>query len=170
MESYLGDVVKGTVTLIKGLFVTFAHLFHRPITLQYPEERAQMTLRFRGRLVLPIDPEKGINRCTACRRCMQTCPNHSIEVEKAVEKDERGRSKASRYLYNLATCMFCNLCVEACPYSALVMSDEYELATTDKSSLVIDLVAEHYRFEGKKSDWWRNKFGAPVTAGEVRRG
>ena len=170
MESYVGDVVKGTVTLIKGLFVTFAHLFHRPITLQYPEERAQMTLRFRGRLVLPIDPEKGINRCTACQRCMQTCPNHSIDVERAVEKDERGRSKASRYLYNLATCMFCNLCVEACPYSALVMSDEYELATTDKSSLVIDLVAEHYRFEGKKADWWRNKFRAPVTAGEVRRG
>jgi formate hydrogenlyase subunit 6/NADH:ubiquinone oxidoreductase subunit I len=73
-------------------------------------------------------------------------------------------------MYNLATCMFCNLCVEACPYFALVMSDEYELATTDKSGLMIDLVAERFSFTGEKADWWRNKFRAPVTAGETRHG
>ena len=170
VQSNFVEVLKGIVSLVKGLLVTFSHLFRRPITLQYPEQRAPMTLRFRGRLALPIDAEKGINRCAACRRCMQTCPNHSIEVERAEEKDERGRTKASRYMYNLATCMFCNLCVEACPYFALVMSDEYELATTDKSGLMIDLVAERFRFEGEKADWWQNKFRAPVAAGEKKHG
>lgn len=170
MENWIGDVVRGTVTLVKGMFLTFSHLFHRPITLQYPESRAPMMLRFRGRLVLPVDPETGGNRCTACRRCMKACPNHSIEVEKAAEKDERGRSRASRYMYNLATCMFCNLCVEACPYSALVMSDEFELAATEKKGLLIDLVAERYRFEGKKADWWRGKFRTPVEEGEEKHG
>ena len=37
--------------------------------------------------------------------------------------------KPAKYLYNLGTCMFCNLCVEVCPFFALVMSDEHELAT-----------------------------------------
>ena len=58
----------------------------------------------------------------------------------------------------MGTCMFCNLCVEACPYFALVMSDEHELAATDKSGLVIDLVAEKHRLKGKKAAWWQKKF------------
>jgi NADH-quinone oxidoreductase subunit I len=165
MEGYVFEIIKGTITLVKGLFVTLKHMFHKPITLQYPEQRARLPLRFRGRLVLPIDPERGAQRCAACKRCMQVCPNHSIEVEKAAEKDERGRSKPTFYMYNLASCMFCNLCVESCPYSALIMSDEYELATTGKSGLLLDLVKENYRLTGDKAAWWQNRFRAPGKEG-----
>ena len=62
-------------------------MFRKPITVQYPEQRVVLPLRFRGRLVMPIDPEKGTNRCTACMRCVKICPNHSIDIEKATGPD-----------------------------------------------------------------------------------
>ena len=61
--------------------------------------------------------------------------------------------------------MFCNLCVEVCPFFALVMSDEHELATTDRSGLVIDLVAEKHQLKGKKAGWWQRKFRAAAEEG-----
>jgi formate hydrogenlyase subunit 6/NADH:ubiquinone oxidoreductase subunit I len=58
----------------------------------------------------------------------------------------------------MGTCIFCNLCVEVCPFFAIVMSDEHELATTEKADLVVDLVAEKHRLTGKKAKWWQLKF------------
>ena len=34
--------------------------------------------------------------------------------------------------------MYCGLCVEACPFDALAMSDQYELADYDLRNLVYD--------------------------------
>jgi len=158
MDSYLAGAVRGIVSLAKGLGITFSYLFQKPITVQYPEERVALPLRFRGRLVLPVDPKTGRNRCTACMRCVRICPNHSIDIEKASDPDPAAKPRPARYLYNLGTCMFCNLCVETCPFFAIVLSDEHELAMTDRSGLVIDLVAEQYKLSGKKAPWWQGKF------------
>ncbi|HVP18810.1 MAG TPA: 4Fe-4S dicluster domain-containing protein [Spirochaetia bacterium] len=164
MDRDVVSILKAIASLPRGLWITFSYLFRRPITIQYPEEKAELPLRFRGRLVMPIDQQKGTNRCTACMRCVTICPNHSIDIEP--EKDPGGEQKPrpARYLYNLGTCMFCNLCVEVCPFFALVMSDEHELATTERSGLVIDLVKERYRLSGKKAGWWQQKFRS--AAGE----
>ena len=48
--------------------------------------------------------------------------------------------------------------INAVCFFALVMSDEHELAATDTSGLVIDLVAEKHRLAGKKAWWWQKKF------------
>jgi NADH-quinone oxidoreductase subunit I len=152
------QVLSGIASLGKGLGITFAYMFRKPITVQYPEKRAVLPLRYRGRLVMPIDQEKGTNRCTACMRCVKICPNHSIDIEKAVGPDGAPVAKPAKYLYNLGTCMFCNLCVEVCPFFALVMSDEHELATTDRTGLVLDLAAEKHHLTGKKASWWQKKF------------
>jgi NADH-quinone oxidoreductase subunit I len=150
--------LKGARSLLQGMGITFSYLFRKPITLQFPEKRAVMTLRFRGRLVLPIDVDKGETRCTACMRCVKICPNHSIDVEREAAHDRSPRPRPAKYLYNMGTCMFCNLCVEACPYFAIVMSDEHELAATGKGGLIIDLAAERHRLAGKKAAWWQKKF------------
>jgi NADH-quinone oxidoreductase subunit I len=154
----IGRVLSGIASLGRGLWITFAYMFRKPITVQYPEQRVVLPLRFRGRLVMPVDPEKGTNRCTACMRCVNICPNHSIDIEKQTGPDGAPLPKPAKYLYNLGTCMFCNLCVEVCPFFALVMSDEHELATTDRGGFVRDLAAEKYRLTGKKASWWQRKF------------
>lgn len=159
MFKYLKDIFTGIISLCEGLWVTLKHCFRPRATLQYPEERPELSLRFRGRLVMPIDPEKGAHRCTACMLCVKACPNRSIElIEKEVGEDGKPKPKACKYVYNLGTCMFCNLCVEACSFGAIVMSDEYENATMDKKSLTMDLVAEKYVIKGKKEKWWISKF------------
>jgi NADH-quinone oxidoreductase subunit I len=158
MIKYLVDLVKGIVSLFEGLGVTLKHCFRRPITLQYPEKRPDVSLRFRGRLVMPVDPATGDNRCTACMICVRACPNHSIDVEKLIGEDGKPKPKVSKYIYNLGSCMFCNLCVESCAFAAIIMSDEYETAVQNKTSLIMDLAAEKYKLSGKKAPWWQSKF------------
>jgi len=53
---------------------------------------------------------------------------------------EEGRKLKVLDVYNLdATwCMYCGLCVEACPFDALAMSDQFELADYDLTNLVFD--------------------------------
>jgi NADH-quinone oxidoreductase subunit I len=157
MFKYIGNIISGIISLLQGMGVTFKHMFRKSFTLQYPEQRPELPTRFRGRLVLPVDPEKGDNRCTACMMCVKACPNHSLDVEKVIEEG-KPKPKAKRYDYNLATCIFCNLCVESCPFFAIVMSDEYELAVEDKSKLQMELVSEKYVLTGKKAKWWLTKF------------
>jgi NADH-quinone oxidoreductase subunit I len=158
MIKYLGEIISGIISLLKGMIITFKYMFKPPITIQYPEMRPDLPQRFRGRLVLPVDPEKGDHRCTACMLCVRACPNHSIEVEKMVDETGKPRPKAVKYHYNLASCMFCNLCVESCTFAAIVMSDEYELSTEDKSKLQRELVSEKYQLTGKKAAWFQSKF------------
>ncbi len=155
---YVWKIIAGLFSLIAGLWITFKYMFTRPITIQYPKQHAKIPLRFRGRLVLPIDEVKGENRCTACMLCVKACPNHSLDVEKLTGADGKPKPRPAKYIYNLGTCMFCNLCVEACPFFAIVMSDEYELAVDDRKGLIVDLVPERTVLEGAKARWWQGKF------------
>jgi NADH-quinone oxidoreductase subunit I len=161
MLNYVAGIIKGIISLCEGLAVTLKHVFRRPITLQYPEERPDLQLRFRGRLVMPVDPATGDNRCTACMICVRACPNHSLDTEK-IMVEGKPKPKPAKFMYNLATCMFCNLCVESCPFFAIVMSDEFETATENKDSLMQDLAAEKYKITGKKAGWWESKFKTEV--------
>jgi len=170
MFNYIKSIVKGIISLLEGLGVTFKHLFHRPITLQYPEEKPDLSLRFRGRLAMPVDKEKGSVRCTACMMCARACPNGSIiKIEKQVV-DGKPKPKAAKFEYNAGTCMYCNLCVEACPFAAIIMTDDYELASYDKNDFILELVSEQYEIKGKKEEWWKNKFKEPASiAGEKEK-
>ena len=53
-----------------------------------------------------------------------------------VSKSEDGSKHIDRYVYEVGACMMCGLCVAACPYDAIEMSHEYELATRDRDDLV----------------------------------
>jgi ferredoxin len=49
-------------------------------------------------------------------------------------------------------CVFCGLCVDACPFDALYMTNDYELSAYDKSALKYtpDMLAVPPKLEGKK--------------------
>ncbi|HDT15616.1 MAG TPA: NADH-quinone oxidoreductase subunit I [Firmicutes bacterium] len=157
MFRYIAELIKGSVSLLEGLGITLKHMFHPAITLQYPEKKPELPLRFRGRLVMPVDFEKGTHRCTACMICVKACPNGSLDTAKKVE-DGRPKPVAEWYSYNLSTCIFCNLCVESCPFSAIIMSDEYECSVYERKDMMLELVSEEYKLEGKKAKWWQSKF------------
>ncbi|MFP4466845.1 MAG: NuoI/complex I 23 kDa subunit family protein [Candidatus Goldiibacteriota bacterium] len=157
MFKYIAEIIKGSVSLIEGMAVTLKHMFRPAITCRYPEEKPDLPLRFRGRLVMPVDPEKGKHRCTGCMICVRVCPNRSLDTAK-IMVDGKPKAEADWYTYNLSTCIFCNLCVESCPFGAIIMSDEYECSVYERKDLILELTGEKYELKGKKAKWWQSKF------------
>jgi NADH:ubiquinone oxidoreductase subunit E len=65
--------------IFKGMATTFRNFFAPKVTRQYPEERPQMSERWRGRLDLIYDPF-GEHKCEVCFQCAQVCPVEAIDM------------------------------------------------------------------------------------------
>ena len=59
--------------------VTFKHMFHRPITFQYPREQRTIPDGHRGALGL-LRYDDGHERCVGCDLCEAACPSRCIKV------------------------------------------------------------------------------------------
>jgi NADH-quinone oxidoreductase subunit I len=106
-----------------GLAVTGRYLFRKKFTVQYPEERAPMSPRFRGLHAQRRYPN-GEERCIACKLCEVVCPAMAITIESAQRED--GTRRTTRYDIDLTKCIFCGFCEEACPVDAIVETRIYE--------------------------------------------
>ena len=125
--------------LIIGFATTFKHLFKKPITVNYPEQKVPMFPKFRGKQVLMRD-ENGLEKCVACGLCSVACPADAIYLE-AAENDgtvEAGPRYASVYQIHKTRCIFCGYCEEACPVGAIFMGKDYELAVYSKADFIWD--------------------------------
>src|SRR3989441_3786747 len=71
--------------LIVGFATTLKHLFKKPITVNYPEQKLPMFPKYRGKQVLMRD-ENGLEKCVACGLCSVACPADAIYLE-AAEND-----------------------------------------------------------------------------------
>ena len=128
---------KSLIALILGHLTVFKHIFKKPVTLEYPEVKKELNEHFRGEHALVSD-ENGKLLCTACGTCQKVCPSfNTISIEK--EKDENGKFYPKGYSIDLNTCIFCGNCVQYCPFGAIKMGKEYELASEKKSSLKLDI-------------------------------
>jgi len=104
--------------LFKGLRLTGGYLWRKQFTIQYPEERAPMSPRFRGLHALRRD-ENDEECCVGCKLCEATCPALAITIETGPREDD-GSRRTTRYDIDLFKCIFCGYCVEACPVDAIV--------------------------------------------------
>ncbi|MHB1323555.1 MAG: NuoI/complex I 23 kDa subunit family protein [Coriobacteriia bacterium] len=118
--------------LLKGLLISLRNWRRGPITVQYPYEKLELPERSRW-AVRPKYFADGSPRCTACLACVRVCPDHILGLD--VETREDKSKHIDRFSYELGACMMCGLCVESCPFDAICMSHEYELATTDRGAL-----------------------------------
>jgi NADH-quinone oxidoreductase subunit I len=109
--------------LFKGLSVTGRYMFKRKVTLQYPEEKAPVSPRFRGLHALRRYPN-GEERCIACKLCEAVCPALAITIE--AEPRDDGSRRTTRYDIDLFKCIFCGFCEESCPVDSIVETRLYE--------------------------------------------
>ncbi len=109
--------------LLRGMMITGRHFFVKKITVQYPEERAPQSPRFRGLHALRRYPN-GEERCIACKLCEAVCPALAITIES--EEREDGTRRTTRYDIDLFKCIFCGFCEEACPVDSIVETRIYE--------------------------------------------
>jgi formate hydrogenlyase subunit 6/NADH:ubiquinone oxidoreductase subunit I len=100
------------------------HTFSKPATEMYPAQKPQLPEKYRGK------PSFDYNKCIGCGLCARDCPSKAIEMVKVDNKQRRPQ-------VSLSKCVFCYQCAETCPKKAIDYSCTYELATTDKSSLVV---------------------------------
>ena len=107
--------------LLDGLLTVLKHLFMRPVTLEYPENKRYQSEAFRGK---PL-----VNGCVGCGVCKKVCPSNAIEYT----KDENG--KVISYTFDLKKCIFCGNCMYYCPKKAISMTENFELATENKNEL-----------------------------------
>jgi len=119
------------IGVAKGMALTFKHLFRKPITTQYPEERLTVSRRTRGN-ELVWDKE----RCTGCATCAKSCPEGCIEI--ITSTGEENNYIVDKFEVDMGRCIFCGLCVEACPFEALFMGYAYERARYRRQELVMD--------------------------------
>ena len=109
--------------LFRGLRVTGYRLFTRKFTIQYPEEKAPLSPRFRGLHALRRYPN-GEERCIACKLCEAVCPALAITIESEERAD--GTRRTTRYDIDLFKCIYCGFCEEACPVDSIVETHIYE--------------------------------------------
>jgi NADH-quinone oxidoreductase subunit I len=121
MREYLRSLL--LIELFAGLSVTGRYMFRRKFTVQYPEEKAPLSPRFRGLHALRRYPN-GEERCIACKLCEATCPALAITIE--AEPREDGSRRTTRYDIDLFKCIFCGFCEESCPVDSIVETSIYE--------------------------------------------
>ena len=142
-------------TTLRSLWLVFLHLFRRPVTVQYPEEKPRLSPRYRGRIILSRDPDGG-ERCVACYLCAVACPVGCIALQ--ATQDAHGRRYPEFFRINFARCIFCGLCEEACPTYALQLTPDFEMGEYDRRNLVYEkedlLIAGQGKYHGY--NYWRH--------------
>ncbi len=65
--------------MVRGMGLTLRRFFQPKATIQWPEVRADVAPKFRGRLQLLYD-EYGTLKCETCFQCAQACPIECIDM------------------------------------------------------------------------------------------
>jgi NADH-quinone oxidoreductase subunit I len=127
------------VGLGKGLAVTLKTMTRRSHTRQYPDVRPDLPPRSRG--VIGLFEEN----CTVCMLCARECPDWCIYIDSHKEEvvvpgaaRPRQRNVLDRFDIDFSLCMYCGICIEACPFDALFWSPEFEYSEYDIRDLLHD--------------------------------
>ena len=124
--------------LVEGLKVTARTLARRSVTEQYPDVLPELPPRSRGVIALMEE------NCTSCMLCARECPSWCIYIDSHTETApsvgeqarERSRNVLDRFAIDFSLCMYCGICIEACPFDALFWSPEFEYAEFDIRDMV----------------------------------
>lgn len=123
------------ISILRSIWLTFLHSFHKRETRGYPEKKPDLPPRFRGRIILSRDPD-GNERCVACYLCAAACPVDCISLQAA--NGENGRRYPEFFRINFSRCIFCGFCEEACPTYAIQLTPDFDMSEYDRQNMVYE--------------------------------
>lgn len=142
------------LSILRTLWDVALHAFRRRVTIQYPEHKAYLAARYRGRIILARDPDGG-ERCVACYLCSAACPVDCIALQ--ATEDASGRRYPEWFRINFSRCIFCGYCEEACPTYAIQLTPDTEMGEHRRQDLVYEkedlLIAGTGKYPGY--NFWR---------------
>jgi NADH-quinone oxidoreductase subunit I len=121
--------------LLKGILIVFLHMLRPRVTVAYPEHKAYLPPRWRGRIVLTRDPAGG-ERCVACYLCAVACPVACIALQ--ATEDATGRRYPAFFRINFSRCIYCGYCEEACPTYAIQLIPDFEMSEYVRQNMVYE--------------------------------
>lgn len=143
--------------IAKGLALTLKHLFRKPITVQYPEQKLNISKRTRGNELVWFP-----DLCTGCGTCTKACPQGNIVL--VTHRGEPNKFIVDKFECDTGRCIFCGLCVESCPYNALAMAVNYECAKYRRGDFVLGKEKLAVAENRKPSSYFRPQFDADLPA------
>src|SRR5215210_6735725 len=125
------------ISHVRTIWLTFLHLFKKKVTVQYPEEKAKLHPRWRGRIVLTRDPD-GDERCVACYLCAAACPVDCIALQATEDATAADRRYPEFFRINFSRCIYCGYCEEACPTYAIQLIPDFEQSEYARRNMVYE--------------------------------
>jgi NADH-quinone oxidoreductase subunit I len=91
--------------------------------------------------VIALIPEA----CTSCMICVQECPtwcitldSHQEQVSEPGARRPRTVAVLDRFTIDFGLCMYCGICVEACPFDALEWRPDVDYSSPTRAGLIQD--------------------------------
>jgi NADH-quinone oxidoreductase subunit I len=130
----------GVVAMASGI----RHFFKPRITLKYPEQKLDLEgtgYKYDAKRGVGLPGFKGRhilfeNKCTGCQLCAIACDGVAVAIDMQILSRKKPQNKKDIWpAVDYGRCVFCGLCVDACPFDALYMTNDYELSAYDRAAL-----------------------------------
>ena len=149
-----GEKEKYVRPLLKGLAHTMKKFWSKPKTIQYPDQKREVSQRWRGLHELTRN-EEGELKCVACGLCASICPAKCIDV--TPYEEEGGIRYPKEFEIDESRCIFCGFCQEVCPKEAIKLTRIYDFVNFSRDECRFDIEklsdSKKHRFKQKKGKY-----------------
>ncbi len=178
MGTYFQNIKDGFTTAFEGMSISFATMFVRKETVQYPEvdisSNATIAEKYKGSLMGMPENYRGIldvdlSLCTACQICQKVCPIDCIIIDNVkcdktklsygdgnpvlnrfTQKEALKTRTVTRFDINAAKCMYCGICEKACPTEAIRHTNQFEMNRESQEELILRFVSDDIKAIAEK--------------------
>ena len=132
------------ISILRSMWLTFLHVFHKTETVEYPEVKPYLAPRYRGRIVLTgmLRRMKDVLRVIFVQLFVRLIVFHC-----KLQKVKHGRRYPEFFRINFSRCIFCGFCEEACPTYAIQLIPDFEMGEYDRQNMVYE--KEHLLISGE---------------------
>ena len=130
---------------LHALRMTLRNTLRPPTTVEFPQASRVREVRYRTNFAL-LHGEKGLygddgeELCVGCLACERICPSQIIKMSSTKRESPitgKKRGYLDDFTLDMTACIFCELCVQVCPFDAIVMLQEPEVPGFAREDLVL---------------------------------